>query len=173
AEQFLWRWRVRRLTAEQLRDSMLVATGELDRKLGGASVETSKPRRSIYLKSFRNKNDTFLHGFDFPPGLRSVAVRDSTTTPTQALLLLNGKFALSRAEKLSKRLLDENAESPEVVIEKAYQSVWSRLPSASEVEAAFDYLSISGGEDRQLPSLDRLTDFCHVLLNSNQFLYLD
>lgn len=172
SEKLLWRARVRRLQAEQIRDAMLVATGELSSEVGGPSVTEDKPRRSLYLKSFRNQNDTFLHGFDVANGLQSVAVRDNTTTPTQSLLLLNGKYARDRAEKLAKRVREESSD-PEKAVQLAFRWSWGVDPSDAQWEQARQYLQISTGEDGAIFDQDKFTDFCHILFNSNQFLYLE
>ncbi|GAB5402149.1 MAG: PSD1 and planctomycete cytochrome C domain-containing protein [Aureliella sp.] len=172
-EQLLWRWRVRRLTAEQIRDSMLLASGELEAKVGGPSVAESQPGRSLYLKSFRNKNDTFLHGFDIANGLRSVAVRDSTTTPTQSLLLINGSYALDRARALAKRLEKEHSLDTAKMIRAAYRCIWGRAPTTEQHRRALEFLDVHQGEDQQAVNHDKLVDFCHVLFNANQFLYVE
>ncbi|MGY8690108.1 MAG: DUF1553 domain-containing protein, partial [Verrucomicrobiales bacterium] len=78
-EKLLWRAPVRRLSAEAIRDSMLLLSGELMGQVGGPSVGEDVPRRSLYVKRFRNANDTFLHAFDVAPGLKSVAMRNNTT----------------------------------------------------------------------------------------------
>ena len=166
-ESLLWRTRVRRLRAEQIRDAMLSAAGNLDNSIGGPSVSESEPRRALYVKSYRNKYDTFMHGFDMANGLKSVSVRDATTTPTQALLLFNGSYALKQAELLVTRLMKEE-DTLEKQIERAFLLVWNRLPSAEAIADAREFV----GEDEKLTK-QRLVDFCHVLFNSNQFLYLD
>jgi len=172
AERLLWRARVRRLTAEQIRDAMLVATGELSAEIGGPSVAEDAPRRSIYLKSYRNASDTFLHGFDAAKGLQSVSQRDSTTTPVQSLLLLNGDYALKRSDRLASRLLAENLD-PTQTIEVAFRSVWGVDCRQQELDRAFAFLNLHSGETSQDLDAVRFADFCHVLFNSNQFLYLE
>ncbi|GIW99585.1 MAG: cytochrome c [Pirellulaceae bacterium] len=174
-EQWLWRWRVRRLRAEQIRDAMLVASGRLQPQLGGPSVDHSAARRSIYVKQFRNRNDTFLHGFDMANGLHSVAVRDATTTPLQALLLFNGDFPLEQAHAMAERILQEvGPDDWERAVEQAFLLTWGRLPPVEELMAAqhfvHDGLRAPADEDK---IRQRLADFCHVLLNTNQFLYVD
>ncbi|MFN3191565.1 MAG: PSD1 and planctomycete cytochrome C domain-containing protein [Aureliella sp.] len=171
AELLLWRAPVQRLQAEQIRDAMLHVSGELDLVQGGPSVDEKSHRRSLYVKSFRNKNDSFLAGFDMANGLKSVPVRDNTTTPIQALLLINGDYALERAQALAKRV-SESSDNPEKLIQRCFELVWNRLPTAEEYQQAEAFLEIQSGEDRSLPNQDRITDFCHVLLNSNQFLYV-
>ena len=172
AERFLWRAHVKRLKAEQIRDAMLTASGELSIEIGGPSVGENAPRRSLYLKSFRNQNDTFLHGFDVANGLQSVAVRDTTTTPTQSLLLLNGKYALGRADKLAERLLAVPDE-PLQTLCNAFRCTWGREPTDKELHEAIQFVNLVAGEDLQELSPKKLSEFCHVLFNSNQFLYLE
>lgn len=172
AETLLWRARVRRLRAEQIRDAMLSASGELKPRMGGPSVEEDEPRRALYVKSFRNKNDTFLHGFDIANGLQSVAVRDNTTTPTQALLLINGEYALKRAVNMAERLMIEPDRDPAEVVRNAFRLTWSREPDDSEMLDALDFVLAQSGEDAHIDS-DKLADLCHILFNSNQFLYVD
>ena len=172
AERLLWRARVRRLQAEQIRDAMLVSSGEMSQKVGGPSVTEDKPRRSLYLKSFRNQNDTFLHGFDVANGLQSVALRDNTTTPTQSLLLLNGKYALGQASKFADRLAAMQL-PPDETLRMAFRWTWGREPSQREWEKATQYVNYVAGEDAPAIEVDKLSDFCHILFNSNQFLYLE
>ncbi|MEM8735119.1 MAG: PSD1 and planctomycete cytochrome C domain-containing protein [Planctomycetota bacterium] len=170
-ESLLWRAPVRRLQAEQIRDAMLYVSGELDLSQGGPSADEKSQRRSLYVKSFRNKNDSFLHGFDMANGLKSVPVRDNTTTPLQALLLINGNYALERAKALGKRLTD-SSDDPEQLIQRCFELVWNRGPTVEEYEQASEFLGIQVGEETRFPDQESINDFCHVLLNSNQFLYV-
>ncbi|MEM7558622.1 MAG: DUF1549 and DUF1553 domain-containing protein [Planctomycetota bacterium] len=173
AELLLWRSPVRRLRAEQIRDAMLTASGELSSNLGGPSVAEASPRRALYVKSFRNQNENFLHGFDMVGGLQSVAVRDRTTTATQALLMFNGDYALGRAMALAKRVLSETSSS-ESAVEKCFWLAWSRAPTARELAGATMYLGVVAGEESQGELVEEeLADFCHVLFNSSQFLYVE
>jgi mono/diheme cytochrome c family protein len=171
-ERWLWRARVRRLQAEQIRDAMLAASGELTLEIGGPSVAQETPRRSLYLKSLRNQNDTFLHGFDVANGLQSVALRDSTVTPIQSLLLFNGAYVLERSNTLARRMLDQ-AEDPEAALRDAFRWTWGATPSDAELDAARQFVGLLAGEDGSVLDAARLADLCHVLLNSNQFLYLE
>lgn len=172
AERLLWRARVRRLQAEQIRDAMLSASGELQPDVGGPSVGEEKPRRSLYLKSFRNQNDTFLHGFDVANGLHSVSVRDTTTTPTQSLLLFNGPYALGRAKKLAEKLTAERMD-PDTALHTAFRWTWGAEPTDGELESARQFVGLDAGEDGQAIDQAKLADFIHILLNSNRFLYLE
>ncbi len=172
AERLLWRARVRRLQAEQIRDAMLAASGELQPDIGGPSVAEDKPRRSLYLKSFRNQNDTFLHGFDVANGLQSVAMRDTTTTPTQSLLLFNGPYALGRAKKLAQKITAERLQ-PESSLHLAFRWTWGIEPSDAELESAKSFVGLNSGEESHTLDEARLADLVHILLNSNRFLYVE
>ncbi len=173
AELLLWRNPVRRLRAEQIRDAMLAASGEMRSAMGGPSVTEASPRRALYVKSFRNQNENFLHGFDMVGGLQSVAVRDRTTTANQALLMFNGDYALGRAKAMAKRVLKESNSSL-AAIEMCFWLAWNRAPTPQELAGATRYLRLSAGEELQDPLAEEdLADFCHVLFNSSQFLYLE
>ena len=177
-EQLIWRARVRRLKAEEIRDAMLFVSGELQTQVGGPSVDGDAFRRSLYIKSFRNTPDEFLHAFDVANGLKSVAERNSTTTPSQSLLMINGDYALRRAEKLAERLIaDTSATGPEAigpeVLTAAFRMVWSREPNESELLSSQQFVNAAADPDTNVSQRDRLVDFCHVLLNSNEFLYID
>ena len=173
ADVYLWRAPVRRLRAEQIRDALLVASGELDPKIGGPSVDEKVPRRALYVKSFRNKNGNFLHGFDMANGLKSVPVRDNTTTPTQALLLINGDYALGRARAMAQRILTDAVDSDHAV-RVAFLQAWNREATVEELSQAIQFLGLQAGEESQSKlDAERFADFCHVLFNSNQFLYLE
>jgi cytochrome c553 len=170
-ESLLWRSSVRRLTAEQIRDAMLVVSGELDPRLGGPSVGADSPRRALYLKRFRNTPYESLYLFDVAVGLKSVGERSSTTTPTQALLMINGPFALDRARALADRLQSTSTDR-ERLLASAFEAAWGRPPDGSEMTAGLDYVSSGQGEEARVDQ-ERLVDFCHVLLNSNEFFYVD
>lgn len=173
AESLLWRNSVRRLRAEQIRDAMLTASGEMSSAIGGPSVSETSPRRALYVKSFRNQNENFLHGFDMVGGLQSVAVRDRTTTATQALLMFNGDYALGRAKAMAKRVLKES-DSSLTAIEMCFWLTWNRAPTVRELAGATQYLGLNAGEQSQDALAEEdLADFCHVLFNSSQFLYVE
>ena len=172
-ETLLWRGRIRRLTAEQIRDTMLTISGELDGEIGGPSVEGDSKRRSLYIKRLRNTPDKFLHAFDVANGLKSVAERNSTTTPTQALLLLNGKYTRERAQAFAKRLATEKPSSVDACITVAIQSCWGRQPTKNELDDALVFLGSESGRPLEQVAPEQLAEFCHILFNSNEFLYID
>ncbi len=172
-ETLLWRARIRRLSAEQIRDAMFASSGELKQELGGPSSDGKSPRRSLYVKAIRNTPFEFLQLFDIANGLKSVAERNITTTPIQSLLMINGELTLGRAKKLSERLRKEKHETPDALLNRAFRLTWQREPSSDERGHARAYLSISDETKTSDLDAEKLTDLCHVLLNSNEFFYID
>ena len=166
----------KRLDAEQIRDAMLFVSGELVRPFGGPSFEPSVPCRSIYLRAKRNQRDALLSTFDLPDGFASVAQRDVTTIPPQALFMMNNSWSLLRAEAFAERLLSYHPGDLNALIRDAYERAFSRPATENERIIALEFLR-DGGEvgDAASPfvSKDTLLDFCHVLLNSNEFIYVD
>jgi hypothetical protein len=136
----LWRQNLRRLESDQVRDSMLWASGELDLKTGGPSVDASKPRRTIYTKWLRNSRDPLLDAFDPPDSYTSTPQRNVTTTPMQSLVLLNGPYALQRAQALASRLKNLKLADPSDTVTVAYQLVYDRQPSTSEKSSGTRFL---------------------------------
>ena len=180
--RLLWKRTVQRLDAEELRDAMLAASGELDPVIGGPSAPTSRPRRTIDTRVIRNTRDALLDAFDAADGTFSTPRRNTTTTATQALLLINGEWALARAKTLAARLerLEPSSTDDGDRVVLAYHMALGRQPEADEIDEAMAFI------DRQATLLpqsakrlnaaadyDALVDFCHVLLNSNEFLYVD
>jgi len=172
-EQLLWRQKVRRLTAEQLRDAMLAASGELDPSLGGPSVGNGVPRRALYVEIKRNSPDPMLQAFDMAAGLTSISQRTSTTTPTQALMLINGDYVLGRAIKLGGRMRNAGYEDCDGAVTHGFELAWGRKPTREELDRVLDFMGVSGSDSPAAMPSERLIDFSHVLLNSNEFLYLD
>ncbi len=168
-ERLLWRFPIRRLKAEEIRDAMLVASGELQSRVGGPSVAEGEPVRGLYVKQFRNRSDTLLHAFDLSGGLKSVSVRNTTTTPTQSLTLINGAYALARAERFAAELNERHGDDLRAWVRAAVRQAWGREPTTDERERALSFLN----EGEAAALAERQSDFCHVLLNSNEFLYLD
>ena len=170
AESLLWRARVRRLCAEELRDAMLAASGELDTRIGGPSVDAKTPRRGLYVRRLRNTPDELLSAFDAADGLTSIAQRNTTTTPTQALLMTNGNFPLLRAASLANRIIASEFQSREEALDFTLLTAWGRLPTDEERRRVLDFV---GGVTFDATNRDRLVDFCHVLFSSNAFMYVD
>ena len=138
--RFYWRFNRRRLDAEQLRDSVLSVSGNLDPALGGPSEDLTPAykRRTVYGKVSRYKLDNYLQTFDFPTPNISAEKRFTTTVPLQRLFLMNSDFMQIEAEELAKRVASEPDNRAR--IRKVYQLTYGRDPSESEVTLALDYL---------------------------------
>lgn len=169
-----WRRDIRRLEAEQIRDAALAVSGELKLDAGGPSVSASTPRRSVYTRMKRNSADPVLAAFDLPDGIKSTPQRNITTTPTQALLMINGDWLFARAKALAKRVSDQG--NDEAAVTLAYRSALGQTPEAEEVAdlvAFLDEQAPKTGKQDDDARFTALVDLCHGLLNSSGFLYVD
>ncbi|VTU02620.1 secreted protein containing duf1549 : Uncharacterized protein OS=Pirellula staleyi (strain ATCC 27377 / DSM 6068 / ICPB 4128) GN=Psta_3334 PE=4 SV=1: PSCyt1: PSCyt2: PSD1 [Gemmataceae bacterium] len=175
--RLLSRMSVRRLDAEQVRDAMLAASGELKLDAGGPAVAASTPRRSIYTRVHRNSPDPLIAAFDAADGLSSCARRNVTVTPTQALLLMNGNGTLARAEAFAARVMPADGKNAPAGVDEAYRRAFGRPPTTEEAAEALAFLKQQVGAERAAPTADgrrkAWIDFCHTLLNANEFLYID
>ena len=131
SNRYLWRFHPRRLDAEQVRDALLAVSGELDVTQGGPAGDGNGLRRSIYTRKKRNSPNDLLRALDMPSGFTSTSERQSTTTPTQALQLLNGDWMLARAAKLASRVKG---------IDDAWLAVMGRPPTDSEHATSDAYI---------------------------------
>jgi len=184
-DRLLWRFPRRRLSAEEIRDAMLAATGQLNPAVGGPSVmlpvdpelthQLYKPaqwkvstdpldqhRRSIYLFAKRNLRLPFMESFDQPALTTSCSRRESTTHAPQALELLNGTLANTLAEALANRLEKDCGDDKNRMIAEAYQLTMGRTPTVKEHELAELFL-------RDQP----LKEFALAMFNLNGFLYVE
>ena len=180
--RLLWKRAVERLDAEEIRDSMLAASGELDPAIGGPSVPTTRPRRTVLTRVVRNSRDLFLEAFDAPDGNSTTPRRNTTTAATQALLLINGDWTLARAKALAARLerLEPSSTDDRDRIVLAYRLTLGRRPEPDEIADGLSFVerqasrvAPAGKPSNIQASHEALVDFCHVLLNSNEFLYVD
>jgi hypothetical protein len=182
--KLLWRANRRRLEGEALRDAMLSVSGDLNGQMHGPSCKPKLPqgvskyawkpdadpfdqqRRSIYVLAMRNMRYPLFDAFDQPDLHNSCARRAQTTTAPQALLLLNGEFTLERAERWAAELRKSHGSNMDELLRHAMRGAWGRPPSDAELSLGRRFL----GEQAQASAL---VDLCHVLLNSNEFLYVD
>ena len=184
--RLLWRRDCRRLDAEQVRDAALAASAELDMTAGGPSVKGDRPRRSVYLSVIRNARDPLLDAFDFPDSVGSCPRRNVTTTPTQALLMLNGTWLLDRARAVAARVESLGVTGDRERAAAAWRLVMGGEPAPERLEALAAFLgrqrSLLAAEEGTPPAepavadphgRGALEDLCHVLLNSSDFLYVE
>jgi cytochrome c553 len=178
--RYLWRYPPRRLAAEEIRDTLLSITGKLDVKMGGPGfrlyeyqqdnvatyvpLDTHGPdtyRRAVYHHNARAARVDVLTDFDCPDPAFAEPRRAATTTPLQALTLMNHRFSLDMVRALTERL-EREEKSPDRQIQRAFELVVARAPSEKEFERA-----------KQLVSAHGLRALCRALLNSNELIYVN
>jgi hypothetical protein len=185
----------RRLDAEEIRDSLLVLGGNLDRSFGGPhpfppvqtwgftqhapfSAVYDTNRRSVYLMTQRIRRHPFLALFDGPDGNVSTAHRDSTTVPTQSLFLMNDPFVHAQSSRFAE-LLTAAATDEDQRIACAFEQAFARPPDAEERVQSAQFLAQyrrelahteSSGVDRVKVSW---AAFARTLFARNEFLFID
>jgi len=180
--RLLSRMNMRRLEAETIRDTILSISGELNPEMGGPSFHDFEPeksgdntaysfvngfnselnRRAIYRRWVRRANHPLLDPLDCADPSISIPRRTITTTPVQALALLNNSFMSRAAGAFALRLTREAGYDAERQIEDAYRLAFLRGPTHDESTSSQRFVAEHG-----------LTQFCLVVLNSNEFLYAD
>jgi hypothetical protein len=135
-----WRMDRKRMDAEQVRDAVLMVSGNLDTSLGGPSADLTPAftRRTVYGKVSRYKLDEYLQLFDFPSPNISAEKRFTTTVPLQRLFLMNSDFVSVEAEEFAKRVAGEPDNRSR--IRKVYQLAYGREPNEQEIKLGLDYL---------------------------------
>jgi mono/diheme cytochrome c family protein len=185
--RLLWHFNRQRLEAEAMRDSLLFVSGRLNLERGGPSVFPPLPndladfarygrngglmwepnenpddarRRSVYIFQRRSLPLPILASFDALPFSESCDRRSVTTTPLQALSMLNGDLVNEESAYLAKRIEKEAGQNREAQIRRLFEIVLNRLPEAGELQtfARFD---------------GTLGSLCKVMMNSNEFVYVD
>jgi hypothetical protein len=190
--RFLWRYPFRRLDAEALRDSALAAAGALNHQMAGPGVypkiarevlegqsrpgdgwgpfdESAASRRSVYVFVKRSLLLPELEVLDFADTNSSCEQRPVSTIATQALTLLNGEFMNQQAARLAARVLRQPDAEPAARVRSAFLYALGREPAPAELQDSLEFIARAGhaAPDEALTSLGR------VLLNSNEFSYLD
>jgi hypothetical protein len=188
--RLLWRFPLRRLDAEALRDAMLAVSGELDCRLGGPYVPTLRTgegsvdvdkkhagarRRSIYLQQRRSQDVTLLELFDKPRMTPSCSARNTSTTPLQGLALLNSEFARARARAFAERLEREGGADDGQRLVRALRLAAGREPAAKETAAARRFLVTQRALYAKENDANQRawTDLCQMILAGNLFLYIE
>lgn len=190
---------MRRLEAEIIRDVILSASGQLNIQAGGppffpavpkaAYVEVARVgkwmltkeepstwRRSIYSYWKRARKSPMFEVFDQPDTMVTCDRRNTTTVPTQALTLLNDEFVLLQARHFAVRVRQTAGDDPANQIITAYLIALSREPSPKELAESLKFIGTQYAHHTAKPAADpalaALTDFTHVVLNLNEFLYV-
>jgi hypothetical protein len=191
----LWRFDMRRLTAEEIRDSILAANGKLNLKLGGPGVyskipqtilagqsvpgagwNTSTPadqaRRSVYIHVKRSLVVPVISAFDGADTDFSCPTRFTTTQSTQALMMINSEFINEEAKAFAQRLKKEAGSDATKQVELALWLAASRKPSGEEIMRGVDFMKRL--REKHSASADvALEQFALLMLNLNEFVYLD
>jgi hypothetical protein len=168
--RWLGRFSARRLDAEEVRDAMLSVSGRLDRTPGGPAADgIDTPRRSLYVQTARWDRSSFAMLFDAANPDASTEKRAPSTVAPQALLFLNHPFVLAQARHLAERLGAETSGDDGARIEQAYRLLFGRSARPEEVEVCRRFLAWPG---RPRAEAD-WQGMAHVLLCSNEFIYVD
>ena len=177
--RLLWRFPPRRLDAEGIRDSILAVTGKLDLRMGGPGFSAFEVelenvrhyfpkqqygpedwRRMIYMTRVRQERDAVFGVFDCPDCSQVVPKRSRSTTPLQALNLLNSRFVVDQAVFLA-QLLESDAESIEERIVLAYELCFAREPQPAELAVAVEFVESTDWKQ-----------FARAMLNANEFVFI-
>jgi hypothetical protein len=177
--RLLWRFPPRRLEAEPLRDCILAVTGKLDLTMGGPGFRLFEPnknyvrvyypksefeaadyRRMIYWEKPRMRLDDTFGVFDCPDAGQVQPKRTRSTTPLQALSLLNSPFLLQQSQAFAERLKHERNDVV-AQVQRAFELVFQRDARDEELSRAVALVKAEG-----------LETLCRALLNANEFLYV-
>ncbi len=180
ASRLLWRFPPRRLEAEAIRDSVLAVTGVLDLQNAGGpgfspfevqmenvrhyhAKKTYGPadwRRMIYMTKVRQEREQVFGAFDCPDASMVVPRRSRSTTPLQALNLLNSQFVMQQADLFAKRLQADSETIPQRIT-RAWQLCFQRPPTDEELADSKDFIKQEG-----------IGQFTRAILNANEFVFI-
>jgi hypothetical protein len=189
------------MEAEVVRDSLLCVAGQLDLtpfgpadavEVRGDGLVTSKRgpagwRRSIYVLQRRTQIPTILESFDFPQMGPNCIQRGESVVAPQALHLLNGELVHQLADAFASRVIAEAGNDPAAQVDRVYLTALGRTPSDEERALALKtveeltqrWLEAAGGTESASAPVGEtaqrraLSNFCHAILNSAAFLYID
>ena len=179
--RLIWRMNPRRLDAESVRDAVLTVSGRLNQQMFGPGyrdfeyqeeyapvyryITPDSPelwRRSIYRFAVRTTTHQFLTTLDCPSPANLVPARNVTTTALQSLTLLNNDFMLKQSGYFADRIQKESPDDSTSQIDRAFQLAFGRNPTDPEAVAANQLIKVRG-----------MMQFCRMLLNANEFVYVD
>ena len=182
--RLVWRFNRRRLDAEQIRDSILAFSGDLDLSRGGRHpfphrrtyfYRQHEPfteyfptnRRSVYIMQGRIQKNPYLDLFDGPDGNLPLSERKSTTTTLQALYLMNSEFVHEQAQAIAERW-SAGSRGRDTFLESAAETIFARPPSERDIEQAASYFAAASGAEEQ-----KRAGWLRAMLASNEFLFVD
>jgi hypothetical protein len=195
ANDLMWRFDMRRLGAEEIRDAALSTSGKLNTAMFGSgfypklsaevlatqsrpgdgwgeSTPKDRARRSVYIHVKRSLLTPMLTAFDFPDVDASCEARFVTTQPGQALTMLHGEFMNDQAGKFAERVTAEAGAAPADQVALALRLALQRTATDEEIADGIDLLQRLTSE-RDLAPRDALRYWCLTVLNLNEFCYLD
>jgi hypothetical protein len=111
--------------------------------------------------------------FDMPDTHESCARRNTTITAPQALELLNNELVLDWARSMAARVMNDSGITPEAAVDRAWKLAYSRLPNAEEKASALKFMERQMKLEAKPSREAAMADLCHMLLNSNEFVYLN
>jgi hypothetical protein len=180
ASRLLWRFPPRRIEAEVIRDSVLSVSGRLNSEMGGPGFSgfevemenvrhfhpktTFGPedfRRMIYMTKVRQEQESVFGSFDCPDASQVTPKRSRSTTPLQALNLLNSSFVIEQAGFFAERLAKTAAQSTPDKVRLAFELCFSREPTDAELADSAAFIEESG-----------LPQFCRAMLNANELVFV-
>ncbi len=178
--QLLWRMNPRRLDFEALRDTLLVAGGNLDPTLGGRPVEIAvdapAARRTVYGFIDRQNLPGLFRTFDLASPDTTSPQRFVTTVPQQALFLMNNPFVVEQARLLAARRAEGKPGEETAAVQRLYRILYQREPAPDEVAAARQFLQSCPDRSAGSNSATAQTawdQYAQVLLQSNELAFLD
>ena len=195
---YLWRFPLRRLEGEIIRDIVLSASGQLNLEAGGPPFFPAIPKaareeaarvgkwvltkeepatwkRSVYSYWKRARKAPMFEVFDEPDTMQTCERRTVTTVPTQALTLLNDEFVLVQSRYFAERVKKAAGMDPAEEVRQAYRIALSREPSPKEMAESRQFLEKQRTHHAAKPAdpaLAALTDLCNVMVNLNEFVYV-
>lgn len=171
-----WKRDVRRLEAEIIRDSLLSVSGILDENMFGAgSLDEKTARRSIYLTVKRGQLMPMLQLFDAPDAMQGIGNREESTVAPQALTLMNSPTISDWAGKFAARVRPKAEIALPEAVDAAYQTALSRKPESDEKQQMLAFIETQKQSRSTAANAEDLAfrDFCHLLLCTNEFVYVD
>lgn len=178
--RWLWRFTPRRVEGEVARDAMLMASNEINFDMEGPGYKSytlkvnnshfytwkdhlgaTFNRRSVYRTHVQSANDPLMDSLDCPRPSDLMPHRSITTTPLQALTLMNNSVVLRQATKMAQDLEQQWPQNTQLAIQSAFHRTLQRHPTTEELQGHLNLASKHG-----------LSQVCWVLLNSSEFLYM-
>ena len=195
ANEFLWRFNRRRLSAEEVRDSILHLSSSLDEKMFGQLLPDKNrgyvtgtgskqgsydfPRRSVYLPVLRSAVYPVLQAFDFPDPAVQSGSRQSSTIAPQALFMMNGDIVLRGTRRLAETLVGNDSLDDFGRLEIVFQKAYARNPTTDEAAKILAYLEkiklqfASNGEASKEYDIMAWRSVCRILVAASEFIYID